>query len=149
MNFKEAVARACEFESLSDALTSIALWETDRIVNQALGNKNKKLKDTEQLYETFWGHCFDAVLAEHPKVQWQKKDLIVKDRLSKIDCVDGIFRSGDKYYALVKEYDSIDYYKDLFDLEDRLNVEISVRAHQGRDMNEMFAGSLKIWIRNE
>jgi hypothetical protein len=135
MNIKEAIARACEYDSLSDALTSIALWKTNQYEDADI--------------DSTWGKCFDAVLAEHPKVQWQKKDSIVKDRLSKIDCVDGIFRSGDKYYALVKEYDSIDYYKDLFDFEDRLNVEISVRAHQGRNVNKMFPSSSKIWVRGE
>ncbi len=153
MNIKEAVARACEFESLSDALTSIALWETERIVEHVVRNtKEQRLNPDGSLYETFWGKCFDEVLAEHPKVQWRKKDAIIKDALSKIDGIDGIFRSHKKYFIVVKEHGLIrETHREtvLFDLENKLNTYFSIRAHQGRDMNEMFAESEKIWVRGE
>lgn len=58
MNRQEAVKRACQEPSLSEALSWIAIWETDRAVRQALA--------TGGLYETCFKVCFDEVLETFP-----------------------------------------------------------------------------------
>lgn len=136
MNLEEALVYACEYDDLSDALTSIALWKT---------NNNSSVS---------WGECFDKVLTKHPEVILRKKDACVKMYMSKIPEVNGIFRypGGDKYFIIVNERhgfytdnmaDAIENVENLFD------VEFSVKASQGRDINTMYCSAEKIWMRSE
>lgn len=135
MDIKEAVIQACEYDSLSDALTSIALWKTfnDDVIS--------------------WGDCFDRILEEHPKARLRKTDAAVKMHLSKIPVIDGIFRSFNSkdYYIAVEEHGLIrnTYGLALENVENLFNVDLSIRAHQGRDILNTFSGLEKIWIRGE
>lgn len=69
MTLKEAVARACEEPTLLDALTWIAVWESERVVQQA-----RKFYETEARNPdgSGWDTCFRACFA--PVMQaWEKK----------------------------------------------------------------------------
>ena len=154
MKLKEAVIKACEFDDLRDALISIALWETERIVEQAVRNtKEQKRNPDGSLYETMWGLCFDEVLSEFPKAELRRKDALVKLHLSNVIGVDGIYRHDsdkDNYYLVVKEHGLYkDFTKAILSVEDIIDVHISVRAHQGRDIPSMFTGANEIWLRGK
>ena len=149
MNIKDAVARACEFNELSEALASIALWETNRIIEQAVKHTANNTRNLdESLYDSCFKFCFEKVLEEHPKIQQKKKDVILKDKLSSVDFIDGIFRFSKQYFVAIKEFNVAENMQNiLLDIEDQLDVGISVRAHQGRNIDDMFNGAVKIWTR--
>lgn len=54
MKLQEAVEAACNLPTLAEALTYIAVWETDRVVTQAMRNHG--------LYETCFRVSFIALL---------------------------------------------------------------------------------------
>lgn len=58
MNLEEAVTKACEMPTLVDALTYIAIWETERVVKQARENST---------WTTCFKVCFDMVLDRYGK----------------------------------------------------------------------------------
>ena len=67
MPLHEAVAKACKEPTLEAALAWIAVWETDRVVKQALRNTESNERTPEGgLYETCFGVCFRAVLKAYP-----------------------------------------------------------------------------------
>lgn len=156
MNIKQAVERACACKTLSEALTDIVLWENDRVVQQAVSNmKNQTVNPDGSLYDTCFKFCIKQVIEQFPKVKLAEKDIKVKEFLSNIDGVDGIFRYENEsltyaeYYAIVREHGNIRQAVDIGTFEEQLKIEINFRAHQGRDMNEMFNGAKKIWVRGE
>jgi hypothetical protein len=69
MTLKEAVARACEEPTLLDALTWIAVWESERVVQQA-----RKFYETGRRnpdgsgWDTCFRSCFDPVMKA-----WEEK----------------------------------------------------------------------------
>lgn len=53
-NFEEAIEAACRRETLAEALTVLAVWESERVVKQARENPT---------WETFFEFLFKALLA--------------------------------------------------------------------------------------
>ena len=66
LSFPEAVERACQEPTLLDALTWVALWETTRIVAQAV--RNERDPRTGALYDTCFTWYFEQILARYEKV---------------------------------------------------------------------------------
>jgi len=66
MNIDEAVARACREPSLTEALTWIAIWETDRAVKQALEWERTGVSTASHGggWDTNFGYLFEHVM-EH------------------------------------------------------------------------------------
>ncbi len=63
MNITEAVKRACEEPTLADALEFICVWESERVVRQALRNeKSGERTPAGCKWETCFGTCVTAVL---------------------------------------------------------------------------------------
>lgn len=153
MNLKEAIAKACECETLVEALTFIAIWETDRAVHQAIDFNNLyKTNYYGPAYETCFKVIFEELILAFENSQWEKKSKAVKDVLSNNSEVDGIFldRRNNNYYVAVKEHRNIRSFRfNSFKLEDKFDTEISVRAHQGRNIADMFEGLEKIWLRSD
>lgn len=57
MNTSQAVERACREPTLIDALTWIAIWESERAIQQAKANPT---------WETCFKHCFTNVMKQWP-----------------------------------------------------------------------------------
>lgn len=55
MTLKEAVARACQEPTLLDALAWIAIWETERVVQQAIRNEKSGERNPDG---SQWDTCF-------------------------------------------------------------------------------------------
>jgi recombinational DNA repair protein RecT len=75
MNLDQAVIKACKEESLVDALTWIAIWETERVVQQA-----KKYFETGVStashnggWDTCFKICFEKVLNTYKNKHLSKK----------------------------------------------------------------------------
>lgn len=67
MNFKEATDRACEEDTLLDALTYICIWESERVVKQARANDQ-------------WETCFRISLKGVIETYWEKNDRRINTR---------------------------------------------------------------------
>lgn len=64
----EAVKRSCAELSLAEALSWIAVWETERVVRQAARNiLSGERTHVGGLWETMFQHCFSLVLDAYPK----------------------------------------------------------------------------------
>ncbi len=61
MNITEATNRACEENTLLDALTFICIWESERVVKQARTNEQ-------------WETCFKVSLRSVMEEYWKKND---------------------------------------------------------------------------
>ncbi len=61
MNIIEATNRACEEPTLTEALTWICIWESERVVKQARANPQ---------WETCFGICIRYVMDAY----WKKND---------------------------------------------------------------------------
>ncbi|MFI5296912.1 MAG: hypothetical protein ACHREM_02345 [Polyangiales bacterium] len=63
MNIDEAVARACKEPTLVEALTWIAVWETERVVQQALKWKETGVSTASggAGWDTCFGRLFERV----------------------------------------------------------------------------------------
>jgi hypothetical protein len=59
MNITEAVNIACKQPTLLDALSFICVWESERIVKQALSNYRSGLSGSNG---TMWDTCFKVCL---------------------------------------------------------------------------------------
>jgi len=70
MNLNEAVIKACKEKTLLDALSFIAIWESERAIQQALEfNKTKVSTSSEgKCWDTCFKVCFESVIK-----QWQKE----------------------------------------------------------------------------
>lgn len=55
MTLREAVARACQEPTLLDALAWIAIWETERVVQQAIRNEKSGERNPDG---SQWDTCF-------------------------------------------------------------------------------------------
>lgn len=139
MNYKEDIVQACKLDTLVEALAYLTICEADRIKHQNLELSFKHLK-----------LCFQELIIEFDNVQWKKKNESVKSVLSVIEGVDGIFLDKDSgnYFVAVEQHgrniiNAVLYLEDMYDLE------ISVRAHQGRSIISMFDGLEKIWLRSD
>lgn len=62
MKLDEATAQACKEKTLIDALTHIAVWESERVIKQALASKGDS-----------WNTCFKACFVAVIK-QWQTEN---------------------------------------------------------------------------
>jgi hypothetical protein len=62
MTIEEAVKSACGQPKLSSALAWIAIWETDRVVKQALANLSNPAVNTNQPYDTCFEFLFEKVI---------------------------------------------------------------------------------------
>lgn len=80
MNIDDAVAKACEEPTLVKALSWIAVWETERVVKQAIQWKATGVSTASHGggWDTCFETCFDRVFEV-----WNKKHE-VKDVLSDI-----------------------------------------------------------------
>jgi hypothetical protein len=60
-----AVARACEEPTLVDALSWIAVWESERAIRQAIEWKRTGVSTASHGggWDTCFKHCFEAVMA--------------------------------------------------------------------------------------
>ncbi len=58
MNLVEATTRACEEDTLLDALTFICIWESERVVKQARANEQ---------WETCFKHSLRSVMGKYNK----------------------------------------------------------------------------------
>ena len=61
MNITEATNEACKEDSLVEALTYIAIWENERVVDYVTTH--------DGIFETCFGVCFSSVLDA-----WKKKE---------------------------------------------------------------------------
>lgn len=67
MNLLEAVERACQEKTLSEALTWIAIWEAERAIAQALEWQRAGITTAAQgNWDLCFGVCFQAVIEKHP-----------------------------------------------------------------------------------
>ena len=73
MDLNEAVTVACREETLVDALTYIAVWDSERAVRQAIENyKTKVTLSSEGTFGFVWDTCF-KVCFEAVILKWQKE----------------------------------------------------------------------------
>ena len=69
MTLKEAVSKACEEPTLLDALTWIAVWESERVVQQARKIYERGVRTPDDSgWDTCFRVCFDSVMRA-----WKKK----------------------------------------------------------------------------
>ena len=68
MNLDEAVRRALEKPTLTDALTSIAVWECERAIKQS---KSGYVGPDGKQWDTCFKFCFSRVMRE-----WKKKEYV-------------------------------------------------------------------------
>jgi hypothetical protein len=70
MNIDQAVERACQEPTLVDALSWIAIWETERVIGQALRWKETGVSEASHGggWDTCFKYCFTRVLT-----QWATK----------------------------------------------------------------------------
>lgn len=66
MNFDKAVAQACEEPTLVDALSWIAIWESEHAVRQALEHARTGVSTASHGggWDTCFKHCFEAVMTK-------------------------------------------------------------------------------------
>ena len=71
MNIDEAVIRACEETTLVSALSWIAVWETERVVAQAVRCDETGVRTASHggKWDTCFGYCFSRLLAA-----WEKHE---------------------------------------------------------------------------
>jgi hypothetical protein len=69
MNIDEAVSRACREPTLVKALSFIAVWETERAIQQAMRWKETGISTASHGggWDTCFEFCFDRVMAAYPK----------------------------------------------------------------------------------
>lgn len=69
MTFTEAVAKACTEPTLADALTWIAVWETEQVVRQAKKYFETGISTASHGggWDTCFKVCFKEVLLKYPK----------------------------------------------------------------------------------
>ena len=80
MNITEAVAKACAEPTLLDALTWIAVWESERVVHQAKKFFETGVRTPDGAgWETCFKTCFQRVMEA-----WEKKgeNIVNSDCLS-------------------------------------------------------------------
>ena len=74
VDLNEAVTVACREETLVDALTYIAVWDSERAVRQAIENyKTKVILSSEGTFGFVWDTCF-KVCFEAVILKWQKEE---------------------------------------------------------------------------
>jgi hypothetical protein len=60
MNIKEATEQACKEPTLLKALTSICVWESERVVEHAI-----RAKAAGEPWETCFGFCISSVMDKY------------------------------------------------------------------------------------
>ena len=66
MNLEQAVHAACGHKTLNEALTFICVWESERVVAQAIKNHDAgTVEPNGQKWETCFATCIRRVLAEY------------------------------------------------------------------------------------
>jgi hypothetical protein len=73
MNFQEAVDRACEEPTLLDALSWIAVWESERVIPIAHRFLNGEIPRNDN--GTGWTTCFKFLIKEVLEQYGQQKTL--------------------------------------------------------------------------
>lgn len=69
IKLQEAVNRACREASLVEALTWIAVWETERAIDQAVefGRTGIRTGSNGAAWDTCFRVCFEAIMEAWPK----------------------------------------------------------------------------------
>ena len=77
MNINEAVKRACQEPTLLDALSWIAVWESERVVKQAHAFHNTGIRTGADGagWDTCFKICFERVMEAYGKKSSNQQDL--------------------------------------------------------------------------
>ena len=92
LTFDEAVNRACGEPTLADALTWIAVWETERVVKQAKRFFETGISTASHGggWDTCFGPFFKAVLGKYPKDKEASKKNVVESIHMEVKFIQGV-----------------------------------------------------------